>query len=154
MFIAFTVIFSACGDSSSDLPTDQKDSTKTEKETETITENPDVETDTLDRGLLAIPEKIDEETERDIDEYGIVHIDVMDAAVGEAKTDELLHKLFPASAIEVAHKTDKFSGFNVDYQNTEYNVTVIYETMDDKKIIGFLFIAEGKFSMDVIEKVL
>lgn len=100
--------------------------------------------------MLEIAEKINEESDREVDENGVLHITVYDAAIPISKDNELISKLFPNSKIKKVKDDKLFKAFNISKEEANYNAVIVVENLENKKIMGVVCISEGNFDMKII----
>ncbi len=156
VFALFILFFVSCNSSDKQEAKDI-DSSKTSKlNTDGNDRNPAIDTTKISPikpgNLEKIPHRIPEETSRYIDDNGYLCIDLLESNIPTSKQEETLQKLFPGSKIQLAETGDKFTSYNILYQGNDYNVTIISEEDQqlNKKVLGFMFIAQGKFKIEIL----
>ena len=126
---------------------------KGEKKEKIKKEQPQTKISAIDESkskMLIIAEKIEEESDREVDENGVLHITVYDSSIPISKDKELVSKLFPAAEVKKVKDDKLFKAFNISQKEKKYNAVIVVEELENKKIMGVVCISEGEFDMKII----
>ena len=104
--------------------------------------------------LMTVVQKTEEENNRFVDLNGILNIDFLESGVAASKQKEVIEKLFPNAQISPLDESDQFDVFNIVYKGETYNAIVISENEKHGKMLAYIYIAEGEFSMEILSKIL
>ena len=119
---------------------------------EIITDNSDNES--VQKSLIEIPEKTDEETERYEIDPDFLRINVFDSNSAQNEQVNILKKMFPNAEITTSEASEVFDSHNIVYEEKEYCAIVVYEQNDNEEfVIHTIFIARGLFSGDLLVKI-
>jgi hypothetical protein len=154
IFIAIIFILPSCGNKQENKEVDTNDSIP-EKIVSIGT--PDTQTETAvedneqDGNFLNLPKKLDEESNRYIDDKNMLYIDLLDAKVTRDKENDLLQKLFPDAIITLVSKDDAYDSFNIVYLEKPYNAIIMHEQENKKMVLSFIVISKGEFKTETLE---
>lgn len=107
--------------------------------------------DSLNVALMKVAPVIDEESDRYIDEFGHLHLEIVNSATPTEKEFELIRKLFPDFEISEPLIEDVYKAYNVKKGDEAYNVIVFYQNHNNLNILSHVVISYGEFSIKILE---
>jgi len=104
----------------------------------------------IEKNIEKIPIKVKEESERFVDETGVLHLNFFGACIPMDDHKKLLKRIFPEQEISSAESDGLFLAYNIRFSENYYNAIIIPESSTKKQVIALIIFSKGKYDKEII----